>query len=433
MSRGNRFDHLISCAVRTLIEAPAYAVGVGVYACGAAVASLRMKKARDMRRGHKDVWRILREKRREGDRYLWFHASSLGEFEQGRPLMEMIRREHPEYKIALTFFSPSGYEVRKNYDGADLVAYLPFDLPGNVRRFVRLLHPEKAFFIKYEFWRNYLGELHRRGIPTYLISGIFRQDQLFFRKYGAGYRNWLRWFTRLYVQDEHSRALLSSVGINNVTVAGDTRFDRVTDIMRVRKKVPEVAAFVENSEFTLCAGSSWPADEHIYFPWLKARPEVKCVIAPHEFDAERIARLKEAFPGKAVTLSEVRANPETLAGKRILIIDCFGLLSSIYSYCDAAWIGGAFGSGLHNINEAAVYGLPVVFGPRHDKFIEAAGIIDAGGGFSVSSEDEARELLNHLLSDQEQRLKASEAARCFIRSKLGATHQIYSDIFGRDI
>lgn len=419
----------IATSGREMVETPLYAAAIGAYAGGVRLAAMHSSKALAMRSGHTDTWRLLKEKRNPKDRYIWFHASSLGEFEQGRPMIERIRREHPEYKIALSFFSPSGYEVRKNYDGADIVVYLPFDLPWNARRFISILKPEMAFFIKYEFWRNYLRELHRRKIPTYLISGIFRPSQLFFKKSGAGYRQWLRYFTRLYVQDERSRILLDSIGISDVTVAGDTRFDRVTDIMRARKRIPELAEFVRDAKFTLCAGSSWPADEEIYFPWLKANAEAKAVIAPHEFDKVRIRRLKESFQGETVTLSEARENTESLNGKRILIIDCFGLLSSAYGYCSAAWVGGAFGAGLHNINEAAVYGIPVVFGPRHHKFIEARGMIDAGGGFSVSNEEDAGKILNTLYTDSDALKKAGKAAEEFIRSKLGATDIIFADIF----
>lgn len=413
----------------TAVETPVYSAAIGAYSTAVRIAASRLPKARRLVEGHKKVWLRFEEIARQGGRWIWIHASSLGEFEQGRPLIERIRREKPGFRILLTFFSPSGYEVRKGYQGADAVAYLPFDFDSNARRFLDLVKPEMAFFIKYEFWRNYLRHLHRRGIPTYLVSGIFRESQLFFKPVGIGYRKWLGYFTHLYVQDENSRRLLGSIGIRNVTVAGDTRFDRVTDIMRTRKEIPEVAAFTKDSGFTLCIGSSWQQDEKIYFPWLAANPAVKAVIAPHEFDEARIRKLLDAFPGEAVTLSQVRKNPESANGKRILIIDCFGLLSSIYGYCDAAWIGGAFGSGLHNINEAAVYGIPVIFGPRHGKFIEAGEIIATGGGFCVEDAEQAAAILGKICSGNAFRAKAGKCAGEYIKSKLGATDIIFRDLF----
>lgn len=414
---------------RQFIEPIAYSAAIGAYRAGVGLASFRNPKAKKLREGEKRVWDTLRASLDPAAKYIWVHASSLGEFEQGRPLMERIRRECPEYKIILTFFSPSGYEVRKNYEGADIVTYLPFDLPGNARRFVETVRPEKAFFIKYEFWRNYLKELAAHNIPTYLISGIFRPGQMFFRKGMSGYRAWLRWFTKMYLQDEGSRRLLARFGITDTVVAGDTRFDRVTDIMRGRKEIPEIENFVKDSPFTLCAGSSWPEDEAVYFPWLGSHSEVKAIIAPHEFDEARIKKIKESFPGEAVTLSELRSAPDAMKGKRILIIDCFGLLSSLYVYADAAFIGGAFGAGLHNINEAAVYGIPVVFGPRHGKFIEAREIIGARGGFSVSDREEGIKILDSLLADKELLKTSGEAAGKYIAGKLGATDRIFSDIF----
>lgn len=416
-------------AGRLLIEPLAYSAAIGAYRSGVRLAALRNPKAKKLAEGERRVWEKLEKELDPDARYVWFHASSLGEFEQGRPLMERIRRERPEYKIFLTFFSPSGYEVRKNYEGADIVSYLPFDLPRNARRLVETVRPEKAFFIKYEFWRNYLKELAEHNVPTYLVSGIFRPGQLFFRKGMSGYRSWLRYFTKMYLQDERSRGLLADVGIDNTVVTGDTRFDRVTDIMRNRKEIPEAASFTADSRFTLCAGSSWPEDEAVYFLWLRRNPEVKAIIAPHEFDESRIRKMLEAFPGEAVTLSEMRKTPEAAEGKRILIIDCFGLLSSLYAYADAAFIGGAFGSGLHNINEAAVYSVPVVFGPKHDKFIEAGEIIAAGGGFSVKDAEEGGKVLDQFLGSEEFLRARGEDAGAYIRSKLGATDKIFSDLF----
>lgn len=379
---------------------------------------------------------LLHNLRKPEERWIWVHAASLGEFEQGRPLIERIRTEHPELKIALTFYSPSGYEVRKNYNGADLVAYLPADTPRAMRRFIDALNPELAVIVKYEFWRNMLRELRRRNIPVILISAIFRPGQLFFKPWGGWYRKALRCFSHMYVQDEGSRKLLESIGLRNVTVAGDTRFDRVTDIMKGTHEIPALDAFTAGgTRFTIVFGSSWSADEEIYFPWLrKHQGGVKAVIAPHEFDTARLEKMRTLLsPMRTLLLSEVEKNPSAATDADVLIIDCFGLLSSAYRYGSMAYVGGGFGTGIHNINEAAVYGIPVVFGPRHQKFLEAGELINAGGGFSISEPEEFNRLMDGAgkdkgLTDPERRNRAGDAAGAYIRSKLGATDQIYSTL-----
>lgn len=343
---------------------PLYNIGISLYGAAARLASLQSKKVSDMIAGQRATLDTLESERltKAPDGYdVWIHAASLGEFEQGRPLIERLRREHPDKKILLTFFSPSGYNVRRNYDRVDTVAYLPFDTPARVKRFLDAAKPKMAIFVKYEFWGNYLEQLHRRGIPTYLISSIFRPGQRFFRPGGEWARNMLRKFNHLYLQDEASRKLLAGIGIENTTVAGDTRFDRVTDIMRMAKEVKIAGKFTENAKFTLIAGSSWPADEDIYIPWIKANPQVKAIIAPHEFDKERLGLLRKRFAGKARLLSEIEFPSDLEGDEQVLIIDCFGLLSSLYNYGSVAYIGGGFGAGIHNINEAAVFGIPVVF------------------------------------------------------------------------
>lgn len=405
-----------------------YNLGIRSYSGAVAAASLHSDKCKKMRRGQKDTWRILEHKIEPGQKYVWIHTASLGEFEQGRPLIERIRRTRKDLKILLTFFSPSGYEVRKNYAEADAVCYLPFDTPANARRFVEMVQPVMAIFVKYEFWRNYLLELERRGTPTYLISAVFRPDQLFFRKGGGWYRRLLHCFSRIFVQDESSSHLLESAGVHSAVVAGDTRFDRVTDIMAGRRELPLLEAFRGN-RFTFMAGSSWPADEDIYFPWLDAHPEVGAVIAPHEFDRVRVERLVGRFPGQAVTWSYLTAHPEATEGKRILIMDCFGLLSSAYRYADMAYVGGGFGAGLHNINEAAVYGIPVIFGPNNHKFIEARELKAAGGGFEVNSSSDFSRSADKLLSDAALCKTSGEAAGRYIASKLGATDKIFAQLF----
>ncbi|MCM1153166.1 MAG: 3-deoxy-D-manno-octulosonic acid transferase [Muribaculum sp.] len=402
---------------------------MAMYSAGVAVASLRSDKARKFREGHRHVLDRLRKMIEPDKAYLWVHAASLGEFEQGRPLMERYRRLFPEKRIILTFFSPSGYEVRKNYAGADIICYLPFDFPWSARRFVETVRPEMAIFVKYEFWRNYLNQLRAHGVPTYLVSGIFRPEQKFFRKSGSWYRAWLRNFTHIFVQDEGSRRLLESVGFDNVTVAGDTRFDRVADIRDARKAIPELEAFRQDSPFVFMAGSSWPQDEQVYAPWVLNHKDVKCVIAPHEFDGRRIQDLKDMFRGEAVALSEVKEKGAVPTGKRVMIIDCFGLLSSAYAYADMAYVGGAFGAGLHNINEAAVYGIPVIFGPKYDKFLEAKELTTLGGAVSIDGEAGFRQIADRMLYDSKERATRGKWAGEYIREKIGASDKIATRIF----
>lgn len=420
-------------ACRLSLEPVVYGMAIGTYALGVDIASMKMPKARLLSRGQKEVFRKLSEQIDSNARYVWIHAASLGEFEQGRPLIERIRRDNPEYKILLTFFSPSGYEVRKDYAGADCVCYLPFDTPGRVKRFLDIVRPEKAIFVKYEIWRNYLHELYKRTIPTYLISAVFRPEQAFFKKRSAWYRYWLRWYTKIFVQDERSARLLRSVGINGAIVAGDTRFDRVTDIRNAARSIPALARFRESdARPVMIAGSSWQPDEKVYIPWIAAnRERMKLIIAPHEFDDERIARLSSIDGLKCVRLSELQRDESLTDNADCIIMDCFGLLSSAYRYADLAYVGGGFGAGIHNINEAAVYEIPVVFGPRHGKFLEAAQLIETEGGFSVSSPEEFASLMDSRLADPSLRKQAGKAAGKYIRSKLGATATVYKEIFDR--
>lgn len=404
-----------------------YNIAVRLYDLGIRAAALRNDKAARIRDGRRLTFPTLASALEPGRRYVWIHAASLGEFEQGRPLIERIRRESPHTGIILTFFSPSGYEVRKNYRGADIVCYLPADTPRLARRFVETIRPVAAIFVKYEFWGNLLGELQRLKIPTYLISAIFRPKQIFFKPWGGQFRRILRCFTRIYVQDEASRRLLCGIGYRDVTVAGDTRFDRVTDILNTTVEMPEVERFVAPSAFTLIAGSSWPADEDRYIGWFNSAPEsTRLIIAPHEFDDARIASLRTRPKGGAVTLSELEAGRDP-GEARCLIIDCFGKLASLYRYADAALIGGGFGAGIHNINEAAVYGLPVIFGPRHDKFKEASDLIECGGGFCYTGREALDTILQSLSTDAATRAKAGRAAGEYVRSQLGATDRIWHD------
>lgn len=423
-------------ASRQILEKPIYSAAISLYGVGIRVAALKNSKAKLLAKGHKEIWHTLKKNIDPSARYIWVHAASLGEFEQGRPLIEKIKQEKPEYKILLTFFSPSGYEVRKNYDKADCVCYLPLDTPGRVRRFLDIVRPEKAVFVKYEFWRNYLHALWERQIPVYLISAVFRPDQAFFKKSMAWYALWLKWYTRIFVQDERSKNLLASVGVENVDVFGDTRFDRVRDIRANGRKIPELEIFTDSDNAgrkpVMMAGSSWPQDEDVYAEWFNAHPEVKLVIAPHEFDAARLDALKKRFRNGAVLMSEAKENHDLLKGNQVLIIDCFGLLSSAYAYCDVAYVGGGFGAGLHNINEPAVYGVPVIYGPNNAKFIEAKEMAESGGGLPIASKADFEAIADKLLSeDASDRKRKGELAGRYIESKLGATEKIFNKIFSK--
>lgn len=408
-----------------------YSLAIHLYAFVVALLAPFHKKARLLRLGQWRTNSILREKIDRNAKYIWIHASSLGEFEQGRPLMERIRAERPEYKILLTFFSPSGYEVRKNYDGADVICYLPFDTPFRVKKFLRLANPAMAVFIKYEFWGNYLRELHKRHIPVYIISAIFRREQLFFQWFGAPYRKMLTYFTHLFVQDERSRELLAEYGVTNVTVAGDTRFDRVLEVRRQARELPVIERFLEREDgkrpVVLVAGSSWPQDEALFIPYFHGRPEMKLIIAPHEIHREHLLAIETMLKRPFIRLSEAR--PDNLADKDCLIVDSFGLLSSIYRYGQIAYIGGGFGAGIHNTLEAAVYGVPVLFGPRYHKFKEAKDLIAVGGGFSVAGADSFRRKMDELLAEPEALESAGRAAGDFTRDSAGATDTIYRYLF----
>lgn len=370
---------------------------------------------------------------------VWIHAASLGEFEQGRPIIEWIRREMPDARILLSFFSPSGYEVRKNFPGADCVVYLPFDTPSAAQRFVATVHPSIAIFVKYEFWGNYLEALHQGGTPVYLVSAIFRPNQIFFRPYGEMFRRMLGFYTQLFVQDEPSSDLLKGIGVDRekIIVSGDTRFDRVTDTLRSARPAPEVETWIEasggRSRFTLVAGSSWGPDEDVYFPWLSTHQEARAIIAPHEFDASRLAALRSRLGSDRTLLhSELAtATPEQLRDARFLIIDCFGLLASLYRFADVAYVGGGFGVGIHSVTEAAVFSIPVIFGPNYHKFREARQLIECGGAFTVDSPKAFATTASHLLQDPADRRAAGKAASDYIRRNVGATEVIAKYIFSR--
>lgn len=406
-----------------------YNTGIHLYSIGARIASRTNPKAKKMTEGQKSTFGHLRATLPADGRTIWIHASSLGEFEQGRPLIERLRRLHPDRKILLTFFSPSGYEVRKDYPMVDAVAYLPFDTPRNARRFIETVRPSVAIFIKYEFWGNYLQQLHKAAVPVYIISAIFRPGQIFFRPWGGMFRRMLRRFDRIYLQDDESQKLLSGIGIDNTVVAGDTRFDRVTDVMAQTFDI----AGGENLRSFIIFGSSWGADEANYIPWLNANRDVKFIIAPHEFDEARVAALCNAIDGNVIPLSQWERHiadngtpPEHIRG---IIVDCFGKLSSLYRYASVAYIGGGHGAGIHNINEAAVYGIPVVFGPNYHKFKEARDLISLGGAFCVENAAATSSTLDRLLSDEACRAEAGKIAGRYIADNIGATDRIFADLF----
>lgn len=406
-----------------------YNILIYLYLLGVAVYSRFNEKVRKMWRGERDAFDQLRRQVDPQDRYVWFHAASLGEFEQGRPLMEQLRRTHPELKILLTFFSPSGYEVRKNYAGADIITYLPLDTPLNARRFLRTVRPVAAFFIKYEFWYNYLHILKHRQVPVYSVSSIFREGQVFFRWYGRQYAKVLKCFTHFYVQNEKSRELLATIGIDQVTVVGDTRFDRVIDIKGQAKELPIVAQFVGDSRKVFVAGSSWEPDEDIYIPYF-ADKCWRLIIAPHVVNPQRVSRLIDRFAEQgqtAVAYTAVEQGCATLEGAQVLIIDCYGLLSSIYRYGQVAYVGGGFGVGIHNVLETAVWGMPVIFGPNNKRFIEAQGLKACGGGFDISCATDFASTMYRFLSSPDAIAEAGRKAGDFVEQQAGATEKILAD------
>ena len=399
-----------------------YNIVIYLYLLGVAVYSLFNEKVRKMWRGERAAFGVLREKVDPNAKYVWFHAASLGEFEQGRPLMEQLRRERPDLTILLTFFSPSGYEVRKNYEGADIVCYLPLDTITNARRFLRTVRPVMAFFIKYEFWYNYLHILKHRGVPVYSVSSIFRPDQVFFKWYGRGYGRVLHCFTHFFVQNEQSRELLGQIGITDVSVVGDTRFDRVLQIKEQARQLPVVERFVGESPKVFVAGSSWPPDEDIFIRYFREHPEWKLIIAPHVIGESHLQQIERLLEGRRV-VRYTKAS-EGVEAADVLVIDCFGLLSSIYHYGSVAYVGGGFGVSIHNTVEAAVWGVPVIFGPNNQKFQEAQELKACGGGLEISGYDDFARLMNRFTADEAALRQAGQAAGSYVTNKAGATPKI---------
>lgn len=394
---------------------------------GVAIASLFNKKVKKMWAGERQAVKVLKEKVDPEARYIWFHAASLGEFEQGRPLIEHLRETHPEYKILLTFFSPSGYEVRKNYEGADIICYLPLDTIRNARRFLRAIKPVMAFFIKYEFWYNYLHILQHRGVPTYSVSSIFRPDQIFFQWYGRQYGRVLKCFTHFFVQNLESKALLAKLGITDVDVVGDTRFDRVLQIKEASKQLPIVEQFTAHAQKVFVAGSSWLPDEDIFIKYFDIHKDWKLIIAPHVISDEHLSQIFELLKGHRV-VRYTEATEENVKDAEVLIIDCFGLLSSIYHYGTVSYVGGGFGVGIHNVLEAAVWDIPVVFGPNNKHFQEAQGLMLVQGGFEINDYQSFRDLMMHFETDASFLQNAGENAGAFVKSRAGATAKVMENM-----
>ncbi len=384
------------------------------------------RKAKQLVAGQAQAITELREWRATtcGMPVLWIHVASVGEFEQARPIIERLHRELPFRKVLLTFFSPSGYELRKNYQLVDKVLYLPFATHRNAKKWLEVLAPEMAVFVKYEFWPAYLNALKKNDIPTYLISAIFRPKQLFFKPWGKAYLKLLYTFKHIFVQDSASADLLQQHGIANVTVAGDTRFDRVVEVRKMAKDLPIVDGFVADAERVIVAGSTWPKEEEMFARYLAEHEDVKLVLVPHEIHGDHLHQIFQYFEGRYVRYTE--ATQMSVDKCRVLLVDTIGLLSSIYRYGHVAYIGGGFGAGIHNTLEAAVYGMPVVFGPKWQKFREARGLLNAGAAKSVKN---YREFAAALDKAFEQQAAMGQAAADYVNSELGATEKIYQEIF----
>lgn len=406
-----------------------YNIGIALYDLAVGIAARRNPKARLWKDGRRGIFDRMSEAVSPDDKVVWIHSASLGEFEQGRPIIEKIKERYPDYKILLTFFSPSGYEIRKNYPKADYIFYLPSDRPSNVRRFLDIAHPSAVIFIKYEFWLNYLGELRKRRIPTYIVSAIFRRNSVFFRFYGGSWRRALATFSTMFVQNEESKRLLAQIGRSNVVVAGDTRFDRVADIARAAKRIPIIEAFREKSRLFV-AGSTWGLDEELLQQLINDNPEIKFVVAPHEMEEQRIGRIIERTRGGAMRYTQCDERTD-FSATQVLILDTVGILSSVYGYASWAYIGGGFGVGIHNTLEAATFGLPIAFGPNYRKFKEACDMIALGAAHSITSAAELKEWFEPLRDDEQKREQVSRIASDYTQSNCGATEAIVDTVFGQ--
>ena len=396
-----------------------YRLSIWFYQLVIYVASAKNNKARQWISGRKGWEKKIIQADLSGHKVAWFHCASLGEFEQGRPVLEAFKESHPDTKIVLTFFSPSGFEIRKNYPVADVILYLPIDSPTHAKRFLDLVKPRVVYFVKYEFWYFYLRELNRSDIPVFLISAIFRPTQIFFKSYGKWYRQMLFWYRHIFVQNQESKVLLYSIGVEPVTISGDTRFDRVAAIAKSAKQLPIIESFKANRKM-IVAGSTWPPDEELlYHFYTSTQLEVCFAIAPHEINKSNINRLQKLF-GESCTLYSLAENQD-LSKYKVLLIDNIGLLSSIYQYGEIAYVGGAFKTGLHNVLEPACFSIPVVFGPNYSKFQEAKGLLETSAGISLSNSEELEKNLDKLLKEKELLDLLSEKAGRYITTHIGAT------------
>ena len=396
-----------------------YNISIALYARLVALVGRWNEKARLWHQGRKNIFERMQQSIKPEDKVVWIHVASLGEFEQGRPIIEQIRKQNLDYKILVTFFSPSGYEIRKNYNGADYIFYLPADTPGNVKRFLDIAHPEVAIFVKYEFWLNYLYELKRRKVRTFVISAIFRRNSTFFKWYGSNWRKALDSFEQMFVQNEESRDLLRHIGYDNVIVAGDTRFDRVAAIAKAAKPVDIVARFKGDSRLFV-AGSTWGPDEDILLPLINENADIKFVIAPHEMDEARINRILSDVKYGAVRYTQCDTQTD-FSHTQVLVLDTIGILSSVYGYASWSYIGGGFGVGIHNTLEAATFGLPIAFGPKYEKFKEARDMVTLGAATKVENAKELKIWFAPLRDDADYLAQTSAIAKNYTSKNQGAT------------
>lgn len=409
-----------------------YNICISLYYFTIFIAGFFNKKAGLFITGRKNIFDNIKSQINIKDKIVWFHASSLGEFEQGRPVIEEFRKKYSGYKILLTFFSPSGYEIRKNYQGADYIFYLPFDFKHNVQKFISLINPQLVFFIKYEFWYNYLKTLHNRKIPVYIFSSIFRNEQIFFKWYGGFFRNILKYFNHIFVQNDSSAKLLASIKIKNVSISGDTRFDRVYQILQTSKSLPVIEKF-KGSNFVVIAGSTWEKDEELLIQYINSNAEskpIKFIIAPHEIKSANIERLITSITKKTVKFSDAEnVNHED---KDVMIIDNIGMLSSLYKYGNIAYIGGGFGKGIHNTLEAAAFGNPVLFGSNYHRFSEACDLIKQNAGTVITDYNTLERTIDHYFNNPVLLKSSSDAAKNYVENNCGAT-SIILDFIRKEI
>ncbi|NOY50586.1 MAG: 3-deoxy-D-manno-octulosonic acid transferase [Chlorobi bacterium] len=406
-----------------------YNIFIVAYRLSIGLASFFDDKAALWVKGRRNIFAEIKSRLEPGGKTIWFHCASLGEFEQGRPLIERMKKQEPGTKIFLTFFSPSGYEIRKDYPFADYIFYLPYDSPKNARKFIELVRPQMAIFVKYEFWFNYISELKKRDIPLYLVSGVFREEHYFFKRWAWWQRKQLAKFNYFFLQDEKSKALLNTVGIHKALVAGDTRFDRVREILSETVDLPLIEKFMDNKK-VLCAGSSWPPDEDIILNFLdKAKPDIKLIIAPHDISKKHIDDILKKFEDyQTVLYSDKGIGDDEYKNSKVLIINSIGLLNKLYRFADIAYVGGGFGLAIHNLLEAAVYGIPVVYGPKHRHFREAVELAENRGGFPIAGEEDFLAIMDKLISDKAFYKKNALAAGNYIRENAGASEMILKEL-----